>query len=173
MGTPRTALALLATGLVLAGCGVGTDSAPAARPTPTTAPAGTGTDTGTGTGAGTSTGTGPGSGTGGAHGGAITRPPAAGAGDAAELPAGFPLPPGTKVGTVAVGAGDISATLIVPDGKQVYAYWTAQLPAAGYRVSHAEMVGGIGQITFSGRDCADGSQLGISDQDVSFRCARG
>jgi hypothetical protein len=161
MGTSRTALALLSAGLVLAGCGGGTDSAPAAGPTPTTTPAGTGTGTGTGPA------------TRGAHGGAITRPPAAGAGDAAELPAGFPLPPGTKVGPVAVGAGDISATLTVPDGKQVYAYWTAQLPAAGYRVSQAEMVGGIGQITFSGRNCAAGSQLGISDQDVSFRCARG
>lgn len=154
MGTRRTVLVLVAGGLMLAGCGGG-DGAPAAAPTtaattaPTTAPT-----------------------SGGAHGGAITRPPAPGAGNAAVLPAGFPLPPGTKVGPVSIGGGDISATLTVPDGKQVYDYWSRQLPAAGYRVSSKDMVGGIGQITFSGRACTGTSQLGISDQDVTLHCAR-
>jgi hypothetical protein len=148
MGTRRTVLVLAAGGLVLAGCG----GSPAAPPTaPTTAPS---------------------SDAGGAGGGAITRPPAPTAGSAAVLPAGFPLPPGTQVGPVSVAGGDLSATLTVPDGKRVYDFWSQQLPAAGYRVSSKDMVGGIGQISFSGRDCAASSQLGISDQDVTFRCVR-
>jgi hypothetical protein len=93
-------------------------------------------------------------------------------GNAGEMPAGFPLPPGTRVGPVAVGK-TITATLTVANGKQVYDYWKRQLPAAGYTISGSQMVGGIGEITFSGRDCGAGSQLGISDQDVTFECARG
>ena len=93
-------------------------------------------------------------------------------GNAGVIPAGFPLPPGTRVGPVAVGQGD-HATLTVANGKQVYDYWRRRLPAAGYTISGSQMVGGIGEITFSGRDCGAGSQLGISDQDVTFECARG
>jgi hypothetical protein len=160
--TARTAApaALLAVAaLTLAGCGgTASDSAapaPAATTTaaaPTSAPAPTKS---------------------GVPGGAITSPPAAGAGNAGELPAGFPLPPGTKVGPVAVQSKALAATLTVPDGKQVYDFWRQRLPAAGYTISESQMVGGIGEITFSGRDCAAGSQLGISGQDVSFECARG
>jgi hypothetical protein len=106
-------------------------------------------------------------------GGALTSPPAAGAGNAGQLPAGFPLPPGTKVGPVAVGSGGVTARLSVPDGKHVYDFWRSRLPAAGYTVTGAEMVGGIGQISFTGRDCTGPSQLGINDDAVTFACARG
>jgi hypothetical protein len=147
MGTRRTVLVLVAGGVLLAGCGGSPAAGPAPTAAPTSAPA--------------------------PSAGAITKPPAPGVGNAGVLPAGFPLPPGTKVGPVAVGATTISATLTVPDGKQVYDFWSRQLPTAGYRVSSKDMVGGIGQITFSGRDCAGTSQLGISDQDVTFHCARG
>jgi hypothetical protein len=159
--TARTAASaaglLAAAALALAGCG-GSDPGTAA-PAPTTAAT-----------APTST---PAPTKAGIPGGAITSPPAAGAGDAGELPAGFPLPPGTKVDRVAVEGTKIAATLTVPNGKQVYDYWKRELPAAGYTVSGSQMVGGIGEITFSGRDCGAGSQLGISDQDVTFECARG
>jgi hypothetical protein len=158
MGTRRTVLVLVAGGLVLAGCGGG-DGAPVAAPTTTATIATTTAATTTPS-------------PGGGHGGAITRPPAPAAGNAAVLPAGFPLPPGTKVGPVSIGGGDISATLTVPDGKQVYDYWSRRLPAAGYQVTSKDMVGGIGQITFSGRDCTGTSQVGISDQEVTLHCAR-
>ncbi|HST67615.1 MAG TPA: hypothetical protein VLM05_20760, partial [Mycobacteriales bacterium] len=92
---------------------------------------------------------------------------------AGVLPAGFPLPPGAKAGPVSVQGGGIASTLTVPDGKQAYDYWTRQLPAAGYAVSKAEMVGGIGEISFSGTGCAAGSQLGISGPTVAFECKRG
>jgi hypothetical protein len=108
--------------------------------------------------------------TGGVPGGAITRPPSSGSGSAGLLPAGFPLPPGTTVGPVAVQGGRIAATLAVPDGKQVFDYWKQQLPTAGYAISTAEMVGGIGEISFSGNGCAAGSQLGISGPTVAFEC---
>lgn len=101
---------------------------------------------------------------------AITQPPSSSSGSAGLLPAGFPLPPGTTVGPVAVLGSRIAATLTVPDGKQVFDYWKQQLPTAGYAISKAEMVGGIGEITFSGNGCADGSQLGISGSTVAFEC---
>lgn len=110
--------------------------------------------------------------TGGVPGGAITRPPSSSGGSAGTLPAGFPLPPGTTVGPVTVQGGEIAATLSVPDGKQVFDFWKQSLPTAGYTVSNAEMVGGIGEISFSGNGCADGSQLGISGPTVAFQCKR-
>jgi hypothetical protein len=110
--------------------------------------------------------------TAGVPGGAITSPPAAGAGEAGLLPAGFPIPPGTKVGPVSLAGGSTTATLTVGEGKAGYDYWRQQLPAAGYAIAKAEMVGGIGEITFSGNGCASGSQLGISDQNVTLECRR-
>jgi hypothetical protein len=89
------------------------------------------------------------------------------------LPAGFPVPPGTKVGPVAVEGGEITATLTVTDGKTVYDFWRSRLPAAGYRVTGSQMVGGIGEISFTGRDCAGPSQLGIDDDSVTVECKRG
>jgi hypothetical protein len=155
----RTIVLFPAAVAVLAGCG-GTSSpaadAPAASAATTAAP---------GSGGGPSTGGGPGA-------GAITRPPAAGNGNAGELPAGFPLPPGTTVGPVSLGGGAITATLTVGQGKTGYDYWRQQLPTAGYAIAKAEMVGGIGEITFSGKGCAAGSQLGISDQNVTLHCTR-
>jgi hypothetical protein len=109
----------------------------------------------------------------GVPGGAITQPPSSKSGTAGLLPAGFPLPPGTTVGPVSVRGGAITATLTGPDGKQAYDYWLRTLPAAGYEVPRAEMVGGIGEITFTGNGCTDGSQLGISGPTVSFECKRG
>jgi hypothetical protein len=111
--------------------------------------------------------------TGGVPGDAITRPPSSGSGSAGLLPAGFPLPPGTTVGPVAVQGSQIAATLTVPDGKQVFDYWKQQLPTAGYTIGKAEMVGGIGEISFTGNGCADGSQLGISGPTVAFECKQG
>jgi hypothetical protein len=156
----RTAVAagLLAAALALAGCGGGSsDSAvpasSAASGAATSNPAPSGTPS--------------------RAGGALTSPPAAGAGNAGELPAGFPLPPGSTVGPVAVEGDEITATLTVPDGKQVYDFWRSRLPAAGYRVTGAQMVGGIGEISFTGRDCTGDSQLGINDDRVTFACKRG
>ena len=106
-------------------------------------------------------------------GGALTSPPAAQGGNAGVLPAGFPLPPGTTVGPVALSGGDITTTLTITAGKSGYDFWRTRLPAAGYTVAKAEMVGGIGEITFAGHGCAAGSQLGISDRDVAFQCRRG
>jgi hypothetical protein len=158
--TSRTVAGLLAAGLLaapsVAGCG-GTGGG-----------AGVPTATASG-GAPTSVGGRPPS----RSGGALTSPPAAGAGNAGQLPAGFPLPPGTQVGPVAVGSGGITATLRVSDGKRVYDFWRSRLPAAGYAVTGAQMVGGIGQISFTGRDCTGPSQLGIDDDAVTFACARG
>jgi hypothetical protein len=102
--------------------------------------------------------------------GALTSPP--GRPESVGLPAGFPIPPGAKVGPVAVHGDGISATLTVPDGKGVYDFWRSRLPAAGYRVTGAQMVGGIGEISFTGRQCAGPSQLGINDDSVTFDCRR-
>jgi hypothetical protein len=159
----RVARTALAAGLVLAGlAGCGADVTIGAAPT-SSAPS-TVAPTTAATTAPTTTGV---------PGGAITRPPSSGSGSAGLLPAAFPLPPGTTVGPVAVQAGQIAATLTVPDGKQVFDYWKQQLPAAGYTVGKAEMVGGIGEISFTGNGCADGSQLGISGPTVAFECKQG
>jgi hypothetical protein len=153
----RTAApAALLAALALAGCGGGGSDSAAPATTPASSPAAT-TPTATP----------------GRAGGALTSPPAAGAGSAGELPAGFPLPPGASVGPVAVTGDEITATLTVPDGKQVYDFWRSRLPAAGYRVTGAQMVGGIGEISFTGRDCTGDSQLGINDDRVTFECKRG
>lgn len=160
----RTARTAVAAGLLMAGlAGCGADVSIGAAPSPTTT-APTPAPTTATTPAPTTTG--------GVPGGAITQPPASGAGSAGELPAGFPLPPGTTVGPVAVQGGRIAATLTVPDGKQAYDYWIRHLPAAGYEIPGAQLVGGIGQISFTGNGCTDGSQLGISGPTVAFGCAR-
>jgi hypothetical protein len=102
-----------------------------------------------------------------------TSPPAPVAGEPGVLPAGFPVPPGTRVGKVSVEGGEITATLTVTDGKTGYDFWRSHLPPAGYRITGSQLVGGIGEISFSGRDCAGPSQLGINDDSVSFECKRG
>jgi hypothetical protein len=105
--------------------------------------------------------------------GALTSPPAPVTGEPGVLPAGFPTPPGTRVGPVAVEGGEIRATLTVTDGKTGYAFWRSRLPAAGYRITGSQLVGGIGEISFIGRDCAGPSMLGINDDSVTFECTRG
>jgi hypothetical protein len=104
---------------------------------------------------------------------ALTSPPAPVAGEPGVLPAGFPVPPGSRVGTVSVAGGEIKARLTVTDGKTVYDFWRSRLPAAGYRITGSQMVGGIGEISFSGRDCTGPSQLGINDDSVTLECKRG
>ncbi len=156
--TCRTAVAtglLAAAVLALAGCGGG---------------AAAGRTAGGGT-AGTAAATPAATRTSGRPAGAPTSPP--GAPEVAVLPAGFPLPPGTRVGPVAVRGDGTSATLTVPDGKGVYDFWRSRLPAAGYTVTGAQMVGGIGEISFTGRGCTGPSQLGINDDSVTFDCRRG
>ena len=154
--TSRTAVAagVLAAALALAGCssdsGTAAPAPPAAAGTP--APAAT---------------------TPSATAGARTSPPAPVAGEPGVLPAGFPIPPGTRVGPVAVEGGEIKTTLTVSDGKTGYDFWRSRLPAAGYRITGSQMVGGIGEISFTGRDCAGPSQLGINDDSVTFECKRG
>jgi hypothetical protein len=154
--TSRTAAAagVLAAALSLAGCSSGSGTAAPAPPTAAGTPA-------------------PAATTPSAAAGALTSPPAPVAGEPGVLPAGFPEPPGGRVGPVAVEAGEIKATLTVSDGKTGYDFWRSRLPAAGYRITGSQMVGGIGEISFTGRDCAGPSQLGINDDSVTFECKRG
>lgn len=161
--SPRPALAagLLAAVLATAGCGADIDvgdpaptagvttAAPTSTAAPTTAPTTEAPTTETTTPAAT-TGTDP----------------------AGALPAAFPLPPGASVSRVVTEAGEISATIAVPDGKQAYAFWTVALPGAGYTVLSAEMVGGIGEIKFSGPGCPGPSQIGVSGTDIAVQCSR-
>jgi hypothetical protein len=157
--TSRTAVAagalaagVLAAALPLAGCSSDSGTAAPASATSTPGPAAT---------------------TPSAAAGALTSPPAPVAGEPGVLPAGFPVPPGTRVGPVAVEGGEITATLTVSDGKSGYDFWRSRLPAAGYRITGSQLVGGIGEISFTGRDCAGPSQLGVNDDSVSFECKRG
>ena len=154
--TSRTAVAAggLAAALALAGCSSGSGTAAPAPPTVAGTPA-------------------PAASTPSAAGGALTSPPAPVAGEPGVLPAGFPVPPGSRVGPVAVEGGEIKATLTVSDGKTGYNFWRSRLPAAGYRITGSQLVGGIGEISFTGRDCAGPSQLGINDDSVTFECKRG
>ena len=69
--------------------------------------------------------------------------------------------------------GQLSATLKVSDGKTVYDFWRSALPAAGFRIIRAQLVGGIGEIAFSGRGRAGPSELGINDDSVTLECKRG
>ncbi len=138
---------LVAAGLALAGCG-GDDVDPTAGQTTSTLPIGSQLNS--------------------------PQPPIGsatpGGGNLEDLPAGFPLPPGTTVGRVAVRASGIAAPLNVTDGDQAAAFWQQALPAAGYPVSKAEVTGALGEIKFSGRGCVDGSQLGISGNHVALDC---
>lgn len=154
--TSRTAAAagVLAAALSLAGCSSGSGTAAPAPPTAAGTPA-------------------PAATTPSAAAGALTSPPAPVAGEPGVLPAGFPVPPGSRVGPVAVEGGEIKATLTVSDGKTGYDFWRSRLPAAGYRITGSQLVGGIGEISFTGRDCAGPSQLGINDDSVTFECKRG
>lgn len=159
--SPRTALAagLLAAALATAGCGADIDvrdpettaSTPApvtttATPAPTTAATTTPATTTPATTTGSS-------------------------GPAGALPAAFPLPPGATVQRVITEATQISAVVTVPDGRQAYAYWNRALPAAGYTVGQAELVGGIGVIPFTGPGCPGSGEIGFSVNDISVRCA--
>jgi hypothetical protein len=153
--TSRTAATgVLAAVLALAGCGSDGGTAAPASPTAAATPAPAGTSPS-------------------AAAGARTSPPAPVAGEPGALPAGFPVPPGTRVSAVSVKGGQISATLRVSDGKTVYDFWRSALPAAGFRIIRAQLVGGIGEIAFTGRGCAGPSELGINDDSVTLECKRG
>jgi hypothetical protein len=102
----------------------------------------------------------------------ITNPPNGSNAVAGELPAGFPLPPGTTIGRVAVRATDITAPMNVPDGDEATSFWRKELPVAGYSIGSVTVHEAIGAITFTGKGCVAGSQLGVSGQHVQFRCQR-
>lgn len=158
--SPRPALAagLLAAVLATAGCGADIDVGdPEPSTAATTAPA---TTTAAPTTAAPTTDT------------ATTPAATTGADPAGALPAAFPLPPGASVSRVVTEAGEISAVVAVPDGKQAYAFWTSALPGAGYTVVSAEMVGGIGEIRFTGPGCPGSSQIGVSGGDVAVQCTQ-
>lgn len=93
-----------------------------------------------------------------------------GGGNVNDLPTGFPLPPDTVVGRVAVRATEITAPLTVPDGDLAAAFWKQALPAAGYTVSTAEVTGALGEIKFTGHGCLDGSRLAVSGNHVALSC---
>jgi hypothetical protein len=158
--TPRSvalAAVLAAVGIALAGCG-GNDPTSSAPNTPTL-------PTGALNGA-------PSSGPSGS-GNLITNPPNGSNGKAGQLPAGFPLPPGTTIGRVSARATDITAPMNVPDGDEATSFWTKQLPSAGYTIGTVTVHDGIGAIPFTGHGCVTGSQLGVSGEHVQFRCQRG
>lgn len=156
--SPRTALSagLLVLGLATTGCGaevnVGDPTPSATTAAPTTAAPTATTAAPTTSAAPTTT--------------------AAGADPAGALPAAFPLPPGAVVQQVVTETGEIAATLTVPDGKIAYTYWATALPIAGYTVVSAEMVGGIGEVKFSGPGCPGDSQIGVSGTDVAVQCTQ-
>jgi hypothetical protein len=156
---PRTAAvvaALAAVGIALAGCG-GDDPASSAPNTPTLP-----------TGALNGAPSGPSS-----SGNLITNPPNGSNGQAGQLPARFPLPPGTTIGRISARATDITAPMNVPNGDEATSFWKKELPAAGYTVGTVTVHDAIGAITFTGGGCVTGSQLGVSGQHVQFRCQRG
>ena len=93
-----------------------------------------------------------------------------GGGNVTDLPPGFPLPPGTVVGRVAVRASGIAAPMTVDDGDKAAAFWQQALPKAGYTVDKSEVTGALGEIKFSGHDCLVGSQIGISGNHIALEC---
>jgi len=88
------------------------------------------------------------------------------------IPDGFPLPPGTTIGRVAVRATDITAPMLVPDGDEATSFWQKQLPVAGYTVGTVTVHDALGAIQFTGNGCVTGSQLGVSGEHIQFRCQR-
>jgi len=89
-----------------------------------------------------------------------------------KIPDGFPLPPGTTIGRVAVRATDITAPMLVPDGDEATSFWQKQLPVAGYTVGTVTVHDALGAIQFTGNGCVTGSQLGVSGEHIQFRCQR-
>ena len=154
--TAALAAVLLAAGIALAGCGGDQpgDSRPQTQTLPTGALNGR-----------------PDASSSGAN--LITNPPNGSNANAGQIPAGFPLPPGTTIGRVAVRSTDITAPMNVPDGDEATSFWRKQLPAAGYTVGSVTVHDAIGAIPFTGNGCVTGSQLGVSGQHVQFRCQRG
>lgn len=90
-----------------------------------------------------------------------------------RIPDGFPLPPGTTIGRVAVRTTDITAPMLVSDGDEATSFWQKQLPAAGYTVGIVTVHDALGAIPFTGNGCVTGSQLGVSGEHIQFRCQRG
>jgi hypothetical protein len=158
--TPRSvalAALLVTAGIALAGCGGG-QPASSAPQTPTIVTAGGALN-------GRPDASSPG-------GNRVANPPNGGNVKAGKIPDGFPLPPGTTIGRVAVRATDITAPLNVPDGDEATSFWQKQLPSAGYTVGQITVHEAIGAIPFTGKGCVTGSQLGVSGEHVQFRCQR-
>ena len=153
--TAALAAVLLAAGIALAGCGSDEPSSAPQTPTLPTGALNGRPDASS------------------SNGNLITNPPNGSNGNAGEIPAGFPLPPGTTIGRVAVRTTDITAPMNVPDGDEATSFWRKELPAAGYTISSVTVNDAIGAILFTGKQCVGGSQLGVSGQHVQFRCQLG
>lgn len=65
---------------------------------------------------------------------------------------------------------EIAGQVALPDPTAAYRFWQQSLPAAGFLVSHAELVGSLGEIDFTGSGCRAGSQLAIQPSSASLQC---
>ena len=102
----------------------------------------------------------------------ITNPPNGANVKNGQIPAGFPLPPGSSIGRVAVRSTDITAPMLVADGDEATSFWRKHLPMAGYTVGTVTVHDALGAIPFTGNGCVTGSQLGVSGNHIQFRCQR-
>lgn len=86
----------------------------------------------------------------------------------AQLPAGFPVPPGATVGEVVQIGEQTSATIAVPSAQEAYDFYLDALPGAGYTVDSSQFAAGAGGITISGGGLQDG-QLGFVGDSVAVQ----
>lgn len=91
-------------------------------------------------------------------------------GESAKLPSEFPVPDGAKVTMVAKQSDEIAATMIVADGGKALDFWRTKLPEAGFKVTHTDSIGGLGEIRFSGHGCVANSQIAVTDGTVAVQC---
>lgn len=82
----------------------------------------------------------------------------------AQLPAGFPVPPGATVGTVVDLGGQLNTTIDVASGQEAYDFYVGALPGAGYTVDASQFAAGAGGITISGGGLQSGEIGFIGDQ---------
>jgi hypothetical protein len=57
-----------------------------------------------------------------------------------DLPAGFPLPPGTQIMSSKQAEGIIRVAFLVTSGAGAYKFWWQQLPTAGYHIIEKQPV---------------------------------
>lgn len=86
----------------------------------------------------------------------------------AELPAGFPVPPGATVGTIIDTGGRLAGTIRTTAAQEAYDFYVGALPAAGYTVGSANLAAGVGAITFSGAELEDG-QLAFTGNSIAVQ----